>query len=36
LNEQELARDKDAGALFKITNVGAKGLSGGVSYKCQN
>lgn len=33
LTPEQLSVDKDAGALFKITNLGTKGLSGGVSYK---
>jgi gluconolactonase len=33
LTKEELAKQPENGALFKITNTGAKGPSGGVSYK---
>jgi gluconolactonase len=33
LTPEQLAVDKDAGALFKVTNLGTKGQSAGVSYK---
>jgi len=33
LSKEELAAQPDAGCLFEITNVGAKGLSPGFNYK---
>lgn len=33
LTKDQLASEPDAGALFKVTNIGAKGIGGGVSYK---
>lgn len=33
LSQEQLNAESDPGALFKITGLGVKGISGGVSYK---
>ncbi len=33
LSPEQRAIESDPGALFKITNIGAKGIGGGTNYK---
>lgn len=33
LTPEERAVESDPGALFKVTNIGAKGISGGTNYR---
>lgn len=33
LTPEQQSLESDSGALFKVTNIGAKGIGGGVNYK---